>query len=344
MARSFSNEMRSLGRPIPRLALVAGLLVLCVPGLATGEEQPSTEGAPEPSDLELLARGVELRKLGHDAEALAAFERAYAERPSSRAAAQIALAHQALAHWKDAERELLEALRDTDDPWVARQRSYLEGSLAAVQAHLAWLDVQSNVDGAEVWIEGQRRGRLPLEQPIRLVAGEATFEVRAPGYSPIQRTLRVEGNAHVSEVVTFVVQPVQEPPPPSRDKPAALRLPRSNPAPTSRRAGWIALAGASGLLILGIAAQGTREEEALIYNDDAQCGPVGTLTRRSRCGTNRDIGNAAQVVAIVAFAAGGLAAAASGVLLFGSRGAVGSKASRLECLVAGVGLACGWDF
>jgi hypothetical protein len=85
-------------------AALLGLLSLLRPGTTSAQPGSSTDApsvdAPR-SDDELIASGIALRKTGHDAEALAVFQRAYAARPSARAMAQAALAHQALTDWRE---------------------------------------------------------------------------------------------------------------------------------------------------------------------------------------------------------------------------------------------------
>jgi PEGA domain-containing protein len=328
-----------------RCAVAASALVLGSPCAAVAQE-PSSAPGQEATDEELIAKGVTLRKLGRDAEALAAFERAEAFRPSARAVAQIALAHQALAQWREAERGLAEALRDSDDGWVSRQRAHLEYSLAVVQDHLAWLEVESNVAGAEVWIGGEFFARLPIDRPMRTTVGELTVELRAPGYAPIQRTLHIEAGSQVHAAFTFVVQPSALARP-SEDK-STVRMDALRPASGTRTAGWITLASAGGLLLTGIAGVVTRQWEARIYNDDSLCAPVvGAATRSERCGTNRDIGSAAQTIAIAAFVGSGIAGMVSGVLLVGRPGpapAPAPTAGRIGCAVAGIGVGCSGVF
>jgi hypothetical protein len=319
-------------------SLVVGILATSPPAHALDGPGPA---AHEPDDDDLIAVGVALRKQGRDEEALAAFERAYALRASARAVAQIALAHQALAHWPEAERGFEQALAAQDDPWILRNRVYLEESLVGVRAHLGWLEVEANVEGAEAWSGGQLLGRLPLASPVRMVAGEVTIEVRAPGQAAIVRTLRVEGNATVHATFVFAASPVA-PQAPLRLAPAApTRSERSTPWTTS--AGWIAAGVAGGLVLAGIGGVVTREWEAQIYDDDSRCGPLPGVTRYQRCGTNRDIGSAAQTVAIVAFSGAAVAAIGSGVLLLRAPPQTRS-AKRVGCAMAGLGLLCSSPF
>ncbi len=301
---------------------------------------PGSAAAHELTDDELIASGIDLRKQGRDAEALAMFEQAYAKHASPRAVAQIALAHHALAQWREAERGLIDGLRSTDDAWIERNLAYLEESLRVVQAHLAWLDVESDVVGAEVWVGGELSGRLPLAEPLRIVAGDVAVEVRATGYATMGRTLQVTASARVLSVFAFGAVPVPERPAP-QEAPALPRLPAGLTNSRSRTAAWATLAGAGALGVVGIGGLVTREVEADIWNDDSKCLPPPGQSRYSRCGANRDIGLAAQTIAIGAFVGAGLAAAVSGVLLLRiPRSAPAPATGTAGCFVVGPGFEC----
>jgi hypothetical protein len=283
---------------------------------------------------------VALRKKGDDAGALALFEQAYAAQRSPRAAAQMALAHQALGHWARAEENLVEALGAVNDAWIDRNRPYLEESLVAVRRHLGWLEVTSNVTGAEVRVEAELVGRLPLDHPLRVAAGDFTVEVRAPGYAGIQRSVHVDPGARALAAFEFVARAAASEAP-ERD---VSRVPSE--ASYGHEAAWMLFGGAGALLLVGIGGAVTREWEARIYNDDSQCGPSGGLSRSARCGTNRDIGSAAETVAIVALAGAGLAAAAGGALLFFDRRRPGPTpaARAFGCGVVSAGVVCDGAF
>jgi hypothetical protein len=324
-----------------RCALVAGILLLLGPSTARPQEPPAAT-TQESADEELIAKGVALRKEGRDADALAIFERALALRPSPRAVVQIALAHQALAHWREAERGLIVALGNGNDPWIARHRTHIDESLAVVEDHLASLVVQCNIAGAEVVLGTELAGRLPLDRPLRVVAGDVTVEVRAPGYAPVHQTLHADARSQV--IAAFTLVQAEHLADAATDKPEAEHPPVERPPSGPRKMGWVALAGAGGLALVGVGGLVTREWEAQIWNDDRKCAPAGGLSRSNRCGTNRDIGSAAQTTAIVAFAGAGVLAAISGALLFLRPQHAPVPAARVECGVMGIGLSCGGSF
>lgn len=340
----FHPERRANAHRAVAACLTAGLLVLVAPGNALAQPAPDPSAAP--TDDELIAQGVELRKRGADADALAVFERAYEAHHIARALAQIALAHQALGHWVEAEQALTDALRDTDDPWIARQRAPLEGSVLAIQEHLASLEIETNVPDTEVWSDGRLLGRTPFDPPLRVVAGEMTLELRAPGRPALRRTLHIEAKTLAHETFTFVVEPPPEVQTARERVPVPPALGRSRSARIT--AGWISLAGAGGLVVLGAAGMVTREWEALLYNGPA-CDPTASESRYARCGTNRDIGSAAFDVGVGAFVGAGVLGIASGVLLLGGPPATtapraGGTIPRLACRSNGPGFLCVGEF
>jgi hypothetical protein len=326
-----------------RRALIASVALL-LSACPAGAQEPASAASPEATDEELIAKGVALRKEGQDAEALAVFERAYAVRATPRAVVQMALAHQALAHWREAEHGLIAGLRESDDPWIARHRTHIEESLAAIQEHLAALEVESNLAGAELWIRGVPWGRLPLDRPVRVEAGDVIVEVRAPGYAPVQQTLHVEPKSHVHAAFTLVSQlaPIAYP---TGQRPATDRSDAGRPTFGTRRLAWITLGSAGAFALVGIAGLVTREWEAQIWNDDTQCAPPPGRSRSDRCGTNRDIGGAAQTIAIAAFAGSGVAVVVSGALfLRSSRAASVPTTGLVGCGIGGPGFVCSGAF
>src|SRR5947207_7959859 len=109
----------------------------------------SAHGEPRTETNELVAQGIQLRRQHEDAAAPDAFRRAYAIDHSPRTLAQMALAEQALGRWRDAERNLEEALRATSDPWIERNRDALLAELTDLGHHLGRLDIEANAPGAE---------------------------------------------------------------------------------------------------------------------------------------------------------------------------------------------------
>jgi hypothetical protein len=285
-----------------------------------------------------LQHGVELRKEGKDEEALAEFTRANTLVSSPRARAQIGLAELALGRWVDAERDLDEALRAKDDAWIARYVPELERSLAIARPHLGWLQVDANVPGAELELNGARAGTLPLSAPARVVAGSVVVEVRAPGYVTVERPVVVAPGAHMREEVTLVpvVAQGQHPAPRATTTTAAPAAPAAD---ADAGAGLrVAAIVTSGVALGALAVGGWFGFETFIAKSDrdghctpAGCDPTG-LARDSDA--RRDA-----TISTIGFAAGGVGAAVAAILFWrASRAsvsvapAVGANAASLSVL------------
>ena len=296
---------------------------------------------------ELMKRGVELRLLGRDREALTAFEAAHAISPTPHSVAQIALARQALGEWVEAEKGFEEAVRASEDPWVLRYHDALEQSLNTVRGHLGWLYVEANVPG-EYLIDGAEHGTVPMAAPERIAVGTVQLEVRAPGYVSWKRTVSIDPGAQAHLVVVFQAVPAANgrsgwTPLPTQTNARRESAPAAVEGTGRRPSAYIAL-GAGGLLAAGgVVAWRVHESAASVYNDDGQC-RYGALTRAERCGSNADTAHVALGLEIGAFA-GAAASLALGAWLFFLPRARAADAVATRCVLSGApGIACGGQF
>lgn len=157
-------------------------------------------GAAEPEPEPLISEGLELRRVGRDADALPKFEAAYARSKSPRAAAQLGLCLQAVARWADADPLLAEAVSGANDPWVKRNRSVLKRSLETGKRHIGRIEVVGEPAGATVKVGGRVVGQLPLPSAILVNEGSVDIEISAKGHIAVSRNLRVTGNSYQSVV------------------------------------------------------------------------------------------------------------------------------------------------
>jgi hypothetical protein len=283
---------------------------------------------------EHLRRGLSLRKQAHDVEALAEFQLAQAAHPSGRARAQIAFAEQALGRWVAAESDL-EAALASDDTWVATHRDALTQSLGYIAAHLGWLHIESNVEGAELRINGAVVGRAPLREAVRVVAGSAQVHVEADDYLPIERAVTVEAGGHAREAITLLSRPipapapapvladappvpaVKEPPPARPDVSSAPPAPpESAPrdsAPNSLRT--VGLVGSAGVGVAALAVTAYFGIRAVIAEERK---PATCLATDIECRNRADsLEDQRTTNATIATVAGGVAlAAAASTLVF----------------------------
>jgi hypothetical protein len=301
--RRSSSKVRFL-----RFACGLGLLLLCsaaVPRPALGGE----------ASADPVARGLELRRERRDAEALALFQSAYSAAAKPMILAQIALAEQALGRWLSAERDLASAL-GTRDPWVDANRGVLEKALSVIQSHLSWLAVTTNVESAEVSLDGLKLGSVRAT-PWRVTEGVHELALRVADGRSVTRSIEIAGGerAHfhveVSELASLTapgqlsssapkpVQPIQ-----SANAPPATNIGQSFAFATTA-VSVVALAEA-------VTASLLRADYVEQYNSDA-CAP----DRSQKCAPYRDVADTLGTMAIVGYAVAGAAALGS-VALFTS--------------------------
>jgi hypothetical protein len=272
----------------------------------------------------LIKQGVELRRARRDREALEQFRRAYDVAPTPRALAQMALAEQALERWVDAEVHLSRALAAGQDPWIAKYRSTLETSRTDIARHLGWLELGGDPAGAQVRVDGQPVGALPLPRTLRVLAGSVVVDVSASGHVPARRTLSITpGQVAHAEIVlaparptSAGVAPVAAPEP--RDGPPRITLVDSSaparPTTRLRRAAWISLGVTGGLALIGGAGYLVGELDARDYKN-AKC----SFPETPACEEAHVHGTRARKVGMVSLIGAGVAGLAAAALFVASR-------------------------
>ena len=185
------------------------LVGLALTAAALGVVAPASVSAqPVDANVDALIRqGLSLRRHGHDEQAYALFETAWNTSHTPRARAQMGLAAQALGRWPDADRFLRESLSATSDAWITERREVLTRSLSEIDAHLGLLEVRSNIDGAEVRIDGTARGTTPLREPLRLPAGTVAIQLVAPGHLDATRQAVLTAGSTTREQIDLVALP-----------------------------------------------------------------------------------------------------------------------------------------
>jgi serine/threonine-protein kinase len=177
-----------------RVLLVVLGAVGCWVGSGSRSVRAAEPGADEQGEAERLRLGVTLREQGKDLEALDVFRQVFERGKAPKARAQMGLAEQALGRWVDAEAHLEEALAATGDPWISGNRGTLEQALGVIRDRLGSLEVLCEVPAAaaaEVVVDGQTRGKLPLERPLRVVAGTVMVQVQGKGFAAVHRHVTV---------------------------------------------------------------------------------------------------------------------------------------------------------
>lgn len=191
-----------------RVALMTGLCALCAAQAAQAQPSSEASGTVEEREEALISQAIELRRQGLHEAAAVVLRRAVGQRRSPRACGQLALAEQAIGRWAQAERLFREALAAMDDPWVARNRATLESSLASAASRLATVEIVGGDVGAELWVDGELAGILPMDRALRVVVGTVRVEHRSPRGPSVTRVIELGVGGR--ERVYFATTPANE--------------------------------------------------------------------------------------------------------------------------------------
>lgn len=185
--------------------------------------------------------------------ALAAYREAYAIFPSPRISMNIALtleakgdAPGAAAHY---ERFLMEAKQKKGKKGPARQLNMtVTKKLQALREKLGSLTLSCSVEGAEVLLNGESRGRTPMEHRLYVKPGKYPLKLRKKGQGSWHKGLVIAAGQHLKVAVpqgALAKVVVNEPAPT-----ALSRTPRAGTPIYKRWWFWTAI-GAGALVVAG---------------------------------------------------------------------------------------------
>jgi hypothetical protein len=316
---------------LSRVQVILVLAVVCMAG--------SGAFAAEPAEVEALIKEAnKFRREGKDGMALPLMRKAYDLATTARTAAQLGLVEVALGYWLQAEQHLVEALSSQRDPWIHQNRVELQRVLAGVRASIGEIEIAGEPAGAEVLVNGQSEGTLPLPKPVRVGDGPVRLEVRARGYKPSIQVLTMSKGVAQSVDVRLARDPSAPPPPAvaesgprkSAEAPPAIaeRVPdgaKPEARSGTRTAAWLAAGAAT--VAVGVGAVGSVTWVRKREQFDNHTVPVldnsgmATFQRRRDCGIqneNRggeecariyDDMNRAKTLMAIGYVAGGVLAA-----------------------------------
>jgi tetratricopeptide (TPR) repeat protein len=139
----------------------------------------------------MIAKGLELRRLGKSLEAVELFQKANAIAPTPRSAGQLGLAESAVERWEDAEEHLNTSLASPQDSWVKNHRALLEQALTLVGSHIGQLALTGPA-GAAIVLSGRSAGTLPFAKPVRVNAVPALVTATASGFKQFEMSVPIE--------------------------------------------------------------------------------------------------------------------------------------------------------
>lgn len=263
-----------------------------LPGVAHAQESAEVEA--------ILKRGIQLRREGQDEAALAVFQQAEAQAPTSvRVLLHVATAAQAASKWLLADEYLRKADQHSSDPYYVKYRSEIEEVKNITAQRVGHFRAVGEPSGAEVSLNGQVVGTLPMEKSKTLEAGTYVLEVSKPGFYRLRRPLSVPGGVLTRETVELNER--TGPDPAEGGAAGAAAEPPSfwaSSGMTWTLAGVALAAGATSGISFFL-----RERAAEHWNDEERCIGSSTLDanrpREDLCGSVRNDIDTAEQVGIV---------------------------------------------
>lgn len=244
-----------------RLGAAVLVCSLLAPSLSRAQDDATTIAARE-----RFKEGVGYFDAKEYEKARAAFLQAYALKRHPAVLLNLAQSEVRSGHERDAAEHFSAYLREATDASPA-EREAAEAGLASAKASVAEINVTSAESGAEVHVDGNLAGIIPLPGPVFLDPGSHQLELRK-GAQTNTRTVAVKAGEKsdltLSLTATAAATPKPAPTPagPPGTEPAEPAAPASEPATesgerepfltwvTTRPAGYIP-AGATVLLALG---------------------------------------------------------------------------------------------
>jgi hypothetical protein len=223
-------------RALVTLIIVSGtaLGVLATPAIAAPKKKaPKSDKTPEQKEADRhFKSGVALFKEQKYAEALAEFERAYEIAPHPLVLYNIAGCHRELSHYADAVKYYNRFLDQGKGKVPAARLTAAKSELDGILARIARVSVQITPEGAELTVDGNVLGTMPLEMPLILPPGEHKLSARVPGYKDAERNLRLASGDEVDVELKLPMLPPEAANPPPEvsvvDKPAPT-IPQAPP-------------------------------------------------------------------------------------------------------------------
>jgi hypothetical protein len=301
-------------KPILPMLLVTVVLVGPV-GRAFAAE-PTDWGENDIGIDEAVSRGIALRRSGNDEAALAVFLEVEKRDPNSvRLLLHISTAAVAVGKWVMAYDYLQKATNHREDPYYQRHLAAIENVARTIGERVGQFRARGVPAGAEVRLNGELVGTLPMNQGTPLEVGSYMLEVSRPGYFPLRRPITIAGQGTAQEDVelrtldTVAISSGTQ----SADSQATAPSGDTGKPQTGLRARWVTwtLAGvAAAAAVTSGVSFAIREQKANEWNNSSIClsQAFPQMTRGEVCPNTRHAIDLAQGVGIGA----GVAAVAFG--------------------------------
>jgi tetratricopeptide (TPR) repeat protein len=191
------------------MALLLGSSVLAEPRPTSPPAALSTVEKASAS----FRQGVQLYREGSFEAALAEFKKAYQLRPSYRVLYNIAQTYYELHDYVSASKNIKQYMLDGGNDIDPARRSEVEELNQKLDERIAYLEIITNLDGADIRVDDIPSGVSPLPSPLMVNAGPRRISAVKAGYTTAARSITVAGKDRVKVTLDIpeptVVHPME---------------------------------------------------------------------------------------------------------------------------------------
>lgn len=172
---------------------MASVLVTTSATCLTWSHAGLAQTAAQDTAADHFERGLELYQEGSLDAALVEFERAYESIPDYRVLYNLAQVQTQRGEYVEAIGLFEKYLSEGGAEIAAERKAEVERDLGKLNGRVARLWVESNADGAELFINGKAAGLLPLSQPVLINSGVCDIRITKVGFEPRMHQVKVAG-------------------------------------------------------------------------------------------------------------------------------------------------------
>jgi hypothetical protein len=198
--------MRKLSRFLVAWVVAMALGLLVQPLAAQPSEDDHALGK------ELAIAGFDSYKAGSYEDALQSFQKASELYPTGQVLRMFGYTLLALERWIEAAEALEKALQSEFKPLPDELLGEVRANLDKALSHVATVDVDADVEGAIVSIDGGETMSLPVSG-LRLAEGRHTFQATAEGQDDVEREVELAGGEKTTVSLSFAGEELPPPPP-----------------------------------------------------------------------------------------------------------------------------------
>ncbi len=178
-------------------AVAVGLVFIAVTAVVHADEKEEAKTH--------FQNGFSMMELEDFAGAAVEFEASVAKFPTKNAMFNLGMCLKAMHKYPRALQVFRNILTQFGGDLDSEMQSEVRKNIASINKMIAQMEVNTNIPGASVLVDGEVVGTTPLGQPLVIGAGEHRIRVSLVGYEDIEKTVAVVSQTH--QIVEFTMKP-----------------------------------------------------------------------------------------------------------------------------------------